>query len=337
MTRVVSYNILAGGYSIRENGRRRTQQLTTIIRSAQPDIVGIIEATNIRYQEKPTVLEEVAENLGMQLTMGGEQAFKEDYRIALLTRLPIIYTKTHPRPGLLTKPLLEVCVEEANGQQLTAFVTHLSAAFNRGRGGGHLRIREAHEIIKIMEPLRQQHKPHFLMGDFNSLGPGDAFEAHRLLSYIVQMEQTRDPEVIDGVPHFDAVIPRRLRFLKPLLRAIPDNPFFASLFDGAAALYVPRSSIAAFKAAGYIDCYRNKHPNEHGFTCPAANPAGRIDYIFASSDLAERLEECHPIVNGDGLPGHQASDHLALTAAFAPAVQPEEEQPVAEIDSAVSF
>src|SRR5690349_19239779 len=95
MTRVVSYNILAGGYNLRENGRRRTQELTTIIRSAQPDIVGIIEATNIRYKEKPTVIEEVAENLGMQLTMGGEQAFEEDYRIALLTRLPIIDTKIH--------------------------------------------------------------------------------------------------------------------------------------------------------------------------------------------------------------------------------------------------
>jgi endonuclease/exonuclease/phosphatase family metal-dependent hydrolase len=193
-----------------------------------------------------------------------------------------------------------------------------------------------------MEPLRQQNKPHFLMGDFNSLGPGDAFEAHRLLSYIVQMEKTRDPKVIDGVPHFDAVIPRRLRFLKPLLRAIPENAFFASLFDWAAALYVPRASIGAFKEAGYIDCYRNKHPNEHGFTCPAANPAGRIDYIFASPDLAERLELCHPIVNGDGLPGSQASDHLALAAEFAPGVQIEEqpvaeEQPADEIDSAVSF
>jgi endonuclease/exonuclease/phosphatase family metal-dependent hydrolase len=336
MTRVVSYNILAGGYSLRENGRRRTPQLTTIIRSAQPDIVGIIEATNIRHQEKPIVVEEIAENLGMQLTMGGEQAPEEDYCIALLTRLPIIYVKTHPRPGLLTKPLLEVCVEEANGQQLTVFVTHLSAAFNRGRGGGHLRIREAHEIIKIMEPLRQQNKPHFLMGDFNSLGPGDAFEAHRLLSYIVQMEQTRDPKIKDGVPHFDSVVPRRLRFLKPLLRTIPASPFLSSLFDRAAALYAPRSSVAVFKEAGYVDCYRHKHPNEHGFTCPAANPAGRIDYIFASPDLAERLELCDPIVNGDGLPGSEASDHLALAAAFAPGVQPEE-QPVAEVDSAISF
>jgi endonuclease/exonuclease/phosphatase family metal-dependent hydrolase len=342
MTRVVSYNILAGGYNLRENGRRRTQELTTIIRSAQPDIVGIIEATNIRYKEKPTVIEEVAENLGMQLTMGGEQPFEDDYRIALMTRLPIIDAKIHARPYLLTKPLLEVCVEEANGQQLTVFVTHLSAAFSRGRGGGHLRIREAHEILKIMEPLRQQHKPHFLMGDFNSLGPDDAFEAHRLLSYIVQMEQTRDPKVKDGVPHFDSVTPPQLRFLKPLLRIIPENALLSSLFDWAAALYAPRSSIGAFKEAGYIDCYRNKHPNEHGFTCPAANPAGRIDYIFASPNLAERLETCYPIVNGDGLPGSQASDHLALAAEFVPAaVQLEqpvvEARPADEIDSAVSL
>ncbi len=335
MTRVVSYNILAGGYSLRENGRRRTEQLTRIIRSARPDIVGIIEAINPYSRERPAVIEQIAENLGMHLTMGGEQAFDNDYRLALLTHLPIVSTKIHARPGILTKPLLEVCVEEADGQHLTAFVTHLSAAFNRGRGGGHLRTREAHEIIKIMEPLQQQQKPHFLLGDFNSLGPGDDFKAHHLLRYIVHMDQDRDPKLVDGNPHLNAVVPRQLRFLKPLLRIIPESEFLSRCFDGVAALYVPRASIGYIKQASYIDCYRRMHPHEPGFTCPATDPAGRIDYIFASPNLAERLEVCDVIVEGDGMPGSYASDHLAVAAEFGLQVEPG--LPVTAMDSSISI
>src|SRR5262245_42915200 len=188
MTRVVSYNILAGGYSLRANGSRRTQQLVTIIRSANPDIVGIIEATHPGMQNPPLVVEEIAQELGMHLIMGGKARHRSDYQIALLTHLPIVYTKLHPRPGILNKPLLEVGIEEANGQQLTAFVTHLAAAFNRGRGGGHIRLREAREILKIMAPLRQESRPHFIMGDFNSLAPGDDFKASHLIRYIVNMD-----------------------------------------------------------------------------------------------------------------------------------------------------
>ncbi|MBE3561594.1 MAG: endonuclease/exonuclease/phosphatase family protein [Ktedonobacteraceae bacterium] len=320
MTRIVSYNILAGGYSLREDGSKRTQQLTRIIRSADPDIVGIIEATHPRIQEHPWVVEEIASNLGMQLVMGGEARHSSDYQIALLTRLPVVHTKIHARPGILTKPLLEVCVEEADGQHLTVFVTHLTAAFQRGRGGGHLRLREMHEIVGIMAPLREQGKPHMLIGDFNSLAPGDMFRASRLLRYIVRLDQFRkNPALIDGHPHLNAIVPPQLRFLTPVLRIIPRSSLLCTMFDAAASLYAPRGSIRYLRQAGYIDCYRHLHPYEEGFTCPAAAPAGRIDYVFACPDLAARLEMCHEIVIGDGLPGDHASDHLAIAAEFEPA------------------
>src|SRR5690349_14974445 len=129
MTRIVSYNILAGGYSLREDGARRTTQLTKMIRSVDPDVVGLVEATHPLLLQKPLVIEEIAEALDMQLIMGGDPAHNADYQLALLTRLPVIYTKIHTRPGILNKPLLEVCVEESNGQHLTIFVTHFHAAF----------------------------------------------------------------------------------------------------------------------------------------------------------------------------------------------------------------
>jgi endonuclease/exonuclease/phosphatase family metal-dependent hydrolase len=335
MTRIVSYNILAGGYSLRENGARRTIQLTKMIRSVQPDVVGLVEATHPLVKQKPLVIEELAEALDMQLVMGDNAAHSSDYQLALLTRLPVVYTKTHPRPGILNKPLLEVCLEESNGQHLTVFVTHFHAAFYRGRAGNHLREREAREILRIMAPLREQGKPHLLMGDFNSLAPGDPFKASFLLRYVVNLDKAKQTvKLNDGHPQLEFVVPPKLRFLIPLLRIIPDNQSLCSLFDAAATFYAPRGCIRILQEGGYIDSYRKTHPRTWGFTCPAASPAGRIDYIFASPDLAERLENCDVMIEGEGISGNQASDHLPVTAAFGLGVQASSEQ--AELDSAMT-
>lgn len=318
MTRIVSYNILAGGYNLREQGARRVQQLLKVIRSTQPDMVGLVEATNPRITQKPLVVEELAEQLGMQLVMGGEAKHPYDYQLALLTRLPVVHRKIHHRPGLFTHPLLEICVEESNGQHLTIFVTHLSAAFSKGWAGNAIREREVEEILRITAPLREQGVPHALLGDFNSLAPGDPFRASFLLRYVVNMDRKKhDRTLIDGHPHLDFVVPPHLRFLTPLLRTIPRNMLLSSLFDAAAWFYAPRGSIALLLNEGYMDCYRRIHPHAWGFTCPASAPAGRIDYIFANPPLANRLETCYVVTEGeDMLPGSEASDHLAVAAEF---------------------
>jgi endonuclease/exonuclease/phosphatase family metal-dependent hydrolase len=59
------------------------------------------------------------------------------------------------------------------------------------------------------------------------------------------------------------------------------------------------------------------HPQELGFTCPSGAPAGRIDYIFASPLLVERLTYCDVLRTGeDGITGEQASDHLPVIVEF---------------------
>src|SRR5690242_12998819 len=110
MTNIVSYNILAGGYNLRENGAKRTHELVSILRSAHPDIVGIAEATNAQAKGKPTVIEEMAEQLGMQLILGGDP-HEYEYQVACMTRLPIISTRIHRIPGVghFSRPILEVC------------------------------------------------------------------------------------------------------------------------------------------------------------------------------------------------------------------------------------
>lgn len=317
MTRVLSYNILAGGYNVRNN-TRRTEQLIKVIRAAQPDVVGFPEGIHQQMTERPIVVEEIAEALGMQLIKGGPPACSSDYQTALLTRLPIVYTKSHERPGL-ARPLLEVCVEEPDGQQLTVFLTHLSAAFNHGWAGSQIRMREMRMIIDIMAPLRAENRPHLLMGDFNSLAPKDAFKASNLLKYVVRLDNKLPVNgQNDGNPHMDSVLPPQLHILAPVLRYTAQHEWLCSLFDRMAYFYAPRGCIQLVGEL-YEDCFRYKYPQEPGFTCPAAAPAGRIDYIFANQILAERVRECFVVSHGeDDLPARMASDHLPVCVDFAP-------------------
>lgn len=325
MTRIVSYNILAGGYSVGEGEKRRTPQLTQIIRSTHPDVVGLAEAINLKVRQRPWVVEELAEALGMQLVMGEESPEYHDYQLALLTRLPVVYKKIHNASNLFIRPMLEVCVEEEGGQRLTIFVIHLSAAFNRGWAGNGIRQREIQEILRIVS--KAHNTPHILLGDFNSLAPGDAFKASFLVRYVVELDRKRrGVHVADGNPYLDFVVPKPLKFLKPLLRAIPRNHVLRTLFDTAAALYAPRGTISMIQQAGYVDCYRRVHPDAWGFTCPAVSPAGRIDFIFASPMLADRLESCDPVTDSDGLPASSASDHLAVVAEFGLRVEKEQHE-----------
>jgi endonuclease/exonuclease/phosphatase family metal-dependent hydrolase len=327
MTRIVSYNILAGGYSLRENGARRGQQLVKMIQSADPDIVGVIEATHPMLPQKPLVVEEMAEELGMQLVMGGDAAHRGDYQLALLTRLPVISTKLHPRPGLLNKPLLEVCVLEESGEELTVFVTHLAAYFYRGWAGNGIREKEIDEILQITRRHREQGIPHLIMGDFNSLAPGDRFQASNLLRYVLHMDKNKqNPSLVDGHPNLNFVVPRRLRVLNPLLRIIPNNELLARLFDLAASGYAPRGPIRKMLKGGYKDSFRHTNPHAGGFTCPAAAPAGRIDYIFSCPTLIDRLERCYELTVSEDVRGEDASDHLPVAAEFGIRVQPGREK-----------
>lgn len=303
MTRVLSYNILAGATS-------RVNHVEHMLRSVDPDIVGLVEVTD------PRVIEELARRLEMQWVMSGTAAHERDWQIALLSRLPIVDWQTHRCPDVSSRPTLEATVQEPNGRRIAIFVTHHAAAFSEWRAGDHIRRREARELIRLMAAKRGE--AHLAMGDFNNIAPGDAFQASALLRYLVSMEQIhqREPDAAVGHPYLDFVVPASLRFFDPLLRAIPRNGLLRFLFDRAASLYAPRGSIALLRAAGYVDCFRARNPDAKGFTCPAAIPAGRIDYIFASPELAADLSACSVVTAGDGVDGADASDHLPVVADF---------------------
>lgn len=304
MTRILTYNILVGG-------ARRIDQIAQMVRAAHPDVVGLVEATN------PRVVEELAERLGMEYRVTGSGTHLRDWQIAALSRLPITRTRVHLRPGFLSKPLLEVSVQEEGGHELTLFVAHLVASFaHSARGGDSVRRAEMSEILRIMAEKRGE--PHLLMGDFNSLAPGDTLKASRLLNYLVNLDELGHVKSHEsaGHPNLDFVVPPSLRFLEPILRVIPRSALLSALFDGTGSLYVARGTIRLLRGAGYVDSFRHIHRHAWGFTCPAKAPAGRIDYIFASPELAGRLSSCSVVTEGNTIHGDEASDHLPVLAEF---------------------
>ncbi len=304
MTRVLSYNILLGGTD-------RVNQLTKVIKSAQPDVVGLIEATN------PRVIGELAERLEMQFCLSGQAENETDWQVGVLSRLPIVQTQTHIHPGILPKQLLlEVCLAEPNGNQLTVFVVHLTADFYKGLASNIIRRREVQELIRIMSS--KQRKPHLLMGDFNSIAPGEHLQGSRFLSYIIEQDPY-DGQSFDKTakyPDLNHVVPPPLRIFNRFLRIIPQSRLLSNLLDAVSFLYVPRASMGLLQKAGYVDCFRHVNPLLPGFTYPSSAPSGRIDFIFASTDLAQHLSACS-VIEADKAPQASiASDHLPVIAEF---------------------
>lgn len=74
-----------------------------------------------------------------------------------------------------------------------------------------------------------------------------------------------------------------------------------------------RNAIRQILDAGYTDCYRSLHPSPPGYTYPSNHPWLRLDYIFASPQMAARLVECNIVKTTTTL---RASDHLPIWAHF---------------------
>ncbi len=75
-----------------------------------------------------------------------------------------------------------------------------------------------------------------------------------------------------------------------------------------------RLAIARLQEAGLVDCYRGLHPRQAGYTCDARRrPSMRIDYCFASPQLAQSLHSCE-VINNELTA--KASDHLPVQVEF---------------------
>ncbi|HKE56273.1 MAG TPA: endonuclease/exonuclease/phosphatase family protein [Pyrinomonadaceae bacterium] len=158
-------NLRLLSYNIRFGGRGREQALAEAIRSIKPDLVVFQEATH------PVVIERLSQ--ATELTFW---AAREDHSIGYLSKQEIAYHEWH-YPAGAKHSFLEI-VPAAT--EMRIFGLHLSARFSKWD-----ERRRAREIRSLLEGIkRHQAGFHLLVGDFNTLAPGEVLELDRLPAWI---------------------------------------------------------------------------------------------------------------------------------------------------------
>jgi len=82
---------------------------------------------------------------------------------------------------------------------------------------------------------------------------------------------------------------------------------------GSQLQHGPQGTIAAIERAGWVDCFRRRNPLAPGLTLGTGRRVARVDYIFASGPLAQRLTACRVLSHPDVA---RASDHSPVWAEF---------------------
>lgn len=154
--RILSYNIRRGGHG-------REQQLAAVIRTCEPDLVVLQEATN------PDVVKAVAEAAGME-----QWASRRGDSLGFISRRPVQSFGWH-KPRISRHAFLEI---QLAGSEVRVFGVHLSAV--------HAAWTESRRTFELRALLRSiahhQHGFHLLTGDFNTLAPGELLDLRKLPS-----------------------------------------------------------------------------------------------------------------------------------------------------------
>lgn len=277
------------------------------MRASHADLIGVQEAL------RPAAVRTLAERLGMNMALAWSP---RGGHVALLSRWPIVASPTDSAPPML-KTLLQAQVCPPGVRPLRVFVTHLAGEYHELLAGEPRRLREVAYVLACMSQARATGEPQLLMGDFNSLAPGEHLRATAVLRQALMVDAARQAGArMDGLPGPEHVLPRVLRPLRGALAGAMRRPVLARLVDAAVAAYVPRAVIRRLLRAGYVDCYAALHPvlASRACTCPAAQPAGRIDYIFADVALARQLASCTIVADTPSCPVQRASDHRPVLA-----------------------
>jgi endonuclease/exonuclease/phosphatase family metal-dependent hydrolase len=159
----VSFRLLS--YNIRFGGLGREQALAETIVAAAPDLVVFQEATH------PEVIERIAE-----ATKFPFWAARANHSIGFLSRRQVDYHEWH-YPAGARHSFLEIIPA---GSKARIFGLHLSARFSKWD-----ERRRAREIRSLLDGIkRHQDGFHVLVGDFNTLAPGEVLELDRMPAWI---------------------------------------------------------------------------------------------------------------------------------------------------------
>lgn len=152
-------------YNIRFGGEGRVDHLAQVIKTVAPDLVVFQEATN------PSVIKRVSDATELPFW-----AARKDHSIGYLSRREVTYHEWH-YPAGAKHSFLEIVPAES---QSRIFGLHLSARFSKW--DEQRRTREIRSLLKGIE--RHQGGFHVLVGDFNTLAPGEVLELWRLPAWL---------------------------------------------------------------------------------------------------------------------------------------------------------
>ena len=152
-------------YNIRFGGRGREARLSEAIKAADPDLIVFQEAIDTR------VIEALSKTTGLPFW-----AAQRAHSIAFLGRIEIAYHEWH-YPAGAKHSFLELVLA---GSEARIFGLHLSAMFSKW--SERQRGREIRALLKGIE--RHQHGFHVLVGDFNTLAPGEVLNVRQMPRWI---------------------------------------------------------------------------------------------------------------------------------------------------------
>lgn len=140
------------------------------------------------------------------------------------------------------------------------------------------------------------------------------WQRRRVHLFATHLQHKREPE-------FEQKRAEEVRAILGVTRRLGESPHllagdFNTLRPGESidvATDMPREAIPLLLNAGYIDCYRRVHPIAPGYTYKLPDPSMRLDYIFASIEMALHLNRCAVVMSEEA---RSASDHLPIMAEF---------------------
>jgi exodeoxyribonuclease-3 len=148
-------------YNIRYGGSGREAALAAVIRAAGPDVVVFQEGT------RPHVIERLAALTGLP-----HWAARRGQSLACMSRDPLEHVAWH-RPRVSRHAFLEIVPA---GGRWRIFGVHLSAVH-----AAWTEARRRLEMRALLQAIEQhQHGPHALVGDFNTLAPGELLDPRAL-------------------------------------------------------------------------------------------------------------------------------------------------------------
>ena len=246
--------------------------------------------------------------------------------------------RNHRHPNLMLRSHLEceVGTRIRGIPRVRIHCLHLAARFGERTHGEVRRMGEIQSVLHDIGRFREM--PHLITGDLNTIAPGDTVAAS---AFLARMAELRRAGVVvrglDGLlspvergsaaeaevagryqkvgiaPELDVGLPRLPWILTPFTEVLPRLPYTDRFLNAN----IQRWTIEHLLKAGYVDCYRERHPiGDEGYTCATWMPAARIDYAFADPLLAPRLLDC-AVIGSNRDPGVvTASDHLPVRTDF---------------------